>query len=344
MALADSGTGERGIFNREGVIRQLPKRRKKAKFGVNPCGEIILRPRQFCNLSICVARADDTEETLTHKVRMAAIYGTLQSKLTRFKYLSEEWRRNCEEERLLGVDITGQMDCPLLRPGAPGREALLDHLREVAIKTNEEFAERLGINPSVAVTCVKPSGNSAQLMNCSSGLHPRYSLYYIRRVRSGAYDPLTQLLQDEGVPWFPEVGQTKENCSVVVFEFPIQAPEGAITRNDMTALEQLENWLVWKQRYTEHNPSVTIYVGEDEWLDVAHWVYSHWDWVGGISFLPKDGGLYQLAPYSEITADQYEKLSDSFPDIDWSKLRYYEQDDMTTSAQEYACVGGSCEL
>ncbi|HYT45451.1 MAG TPA: ribonucleoside-triphosphate reductase, partial [Methylomirabilota bacterium] len=342
MSLAESGTGERGIFNRAGICKQRPKRRKSAVFGTNPCGEIALRPKSFCNLSIAVARENDTEETLTQKVRTAAILGTLQSCLTNFGYLSEEWKKNCEEERLLGVDIMGQMDCPILKPGAPGRELLLERLRETAIKTNEEYANRLGINPSVAVTCKKPGGNSAQALDCNAWAW--YSSHFIRRVRAGSYDPLTKMLQDAGVPWYPEVGQQRDTCTVVVFEFPMKSPEGAITRNDMNALEQLEDWLVWKKHYTEHNPSITIYVDDHEWLDVAYWVYNNWEWVGGISFLPKDGGIYSLAPYSEISKEEYEKRAAKFPEIPWDKLRYYETSDETTSSREFACVSGACDL
>jgi ribonucleoside-triphosphate reductase len=342
MALAESGTGERGIFNRAGIMRQKPKRRKLAQFGTNPCGEIALRPKSFCNLSIAVARPDDTEESLIQKVTQAAIFGTLQSCLTNFSYLSEDWKRNCEEERLLGVDITGQMDCPLLQPGAAGRKLLLEKLRDTAVRTNEEYAARLGINASVAVTCKKPGGNSGQLLDCSAWV--RYADYFIRRFRSGAYDPITRMLQDAGVPWYPEVGQSRDTCSVVVFEFPMKSPESAITRNDLTAIEQLNDWLDWKKHFTEHNPSITIYVDDYEWLDVAHWVYKNWEWVGGISFLPKDGGVYQLAPYQDISKEEYEKRMRDFPDIDWTKLRYYETSDETTSSQEYACVGNSCEL
>jgi hypothetical protein len=317
------------------------------------CGEIILRPRQFCNLSIAVARPDDTELTLQHKVETAAIFGTLQSLLTDFDYLPEEWKKNCEEERLLGVDITGQMDCPLLQPylgvptnaNRPGtREELLSRLRDAAIETNLDLAKTWDIQRSASVTCIKPSGNSAQLFNCSSGLHPRYAKHYVRRLRIGAYTPIAKLLKDSGVPWQPEVGQTKEDASVLVFEFPIKAPEGAPTRHDMSAHDQLRNWLDLKTYYTEHNPSVTIYVNEPEWVAVGAWVYEHFDQIGGLSFLPKDGGQYELAPYEEITEEEYAKRAKALPAVDFGTLGRYEKEDMTEINREFACSGDKCEI
>jgi ribonucleoside-triphosphate reductase len=348
LALMKSGTGERGIFNRDGVVSQLPKRRKKGfTFGTNPCGEIVLRPRQFCNLSIAVARADDTAADLKRKVRLAAIFGTLQSTLTKFSYLRPEWQSNCEEERLLGVDITGQMDCPLLQPTAKNlleRTALLSTLRSIAIETNREFAQRLGIPQSAAVTCVKPSGNSAQLFNCSSGLHPRYAPFYIRRVRIGAYTPIAKLLKEAGVPFSPEIGQTNENASVLVFEYPIQAPDKAITRHDLTAIEQLDNWLMWKRHYTEHNPSFTCYVKDVEWPEVGAWVWRNWDAIGGVSFLPHDGGTYELAPYEEITEAEYQTRVGHFPAVDFGRLSEFEKEDMTEINREFSCTGDKCEI
>lgn len=350
LALAKSGTGERGIFNRGGLRSQLPPRRKKVKdFGVNPCGEIILRPRQFCNLSIAIARQGDTHESLARKVRLASIFGTLQSTLTRFQYLPGSWKENCEEERLLGVDITGQMDCELLRPTGyekteDDRKKLLQSLRAVAIATNKEYAQKLGIPESAAVTCIKPSGNSAQLFNCSSGLHPRYAKFYLRRLRIGAYTPISKLLKDSGVPWHPEVGQSAESATVLVFEFPVAAPEGAPTRHDLTAIQQLDNWLVWKDSYTEHNPSVTIYVNDEEWPSVGAWVYQNFDSIGGLSFLPKDGGMYELAPYEEISEKEYNKRAAALPAIDFQKLSDYEKEDMTEINREFACSGDKCEI
>lgn len=349
--LMNSGTGERGVFNREGVRNQLPERRKRSdwtgdpiSFGVNPCGEIILRPFQFCNLSIAVARPDDTWDSLGKKVILATRFGMLQSLLTDFNYIRLEWKENCEEERLLGVDITGQMDCPLLngvhyRPDDTYRE-----FKDMAFNTARNMSEVLGIPMPTAITCVKPSGNSSQLLGTSSGLHPRYAEYYIRRVRIGAGSPIAQFLRDGGVPCHPEVGQAPDNPSIWVFEFPVKSPEGARVRNDMTALDQLTHWLSCKVNYTEHNPSITVYVRESEWMEVGAWVYKHWDKVGGISFLPWDGGVYNLAPYEEITEDEYNRQLAKRPELDWSKLQSYERGDTTTVNTDYACVGGTCEL
>ena len=356
LSLAKSGTGERGIFNREGVLKQIPKRRKKARFGVNPCGEIVLRSRQFCNLSIAIARENDTEASLHRKVRIAAIFGTIQSMLTKFNYISDEWKKNCEEERLLGVDITGQMDCHLLSfpvykdqtdPGnrlARGSRALiLDALKKTAIETNKEFAAKLGINPSAAVTCVKPSGNSSVLFDCSSGLHARFAPYYIRRVRVMAGSPMAKVLQGAGMTWEPETGQTRENARTIVFAFPMKSPEGAVTVKEMGAMAQLENWLDIKRFFTEHNPSCTIHLSPEEWVEAGHWVYKNWDLVGGLSFMPH-GGVYALAPQEEITKEQYEQMLAELPAIDYSKLARYEREDMTTVATDFACVSGNCEI
>lgn len=355
LSLAKSGTGERGIFNREGVLKQIPKRRKKAKFGVNPCGEIVLRSRQFCNLSIAVARHDDTVESLKRKVRLAAIFGTIQSKLTKFNYISDDWKKNCEEERLLGVDITGQMDCPLLRfpttvdPTDPGnqwprasRAVLLKELRDTAVETNKEFAEKLGISASAAVTCVKPSGNSSVLFNCSSGLHARFAPYYIRRVRVMAGSPMAKVLIDAGMTWEPENGQTREDARTIVFAFPMKSPDGAVTVKEMGAMAQLENWLDIKQYFTEHNPSCTIHLSASEWMEAGHWVYKNWDLVGGLSFMPHSGA-YALPPQEEITKEQYEQMLAELPAIDYSKLARYEREDMTTVATDFACIAGNCE-
>lgn len=345
LSLAQSGSGERGVFNRGGALQQIPKRRRKAQFGVNPCGEILLRDREFCNLSVAIARPDDTEEDLARKVRLAAIFGTLQSTLTNFAYISPEWKKNCEEERLLGVDINGQMDCRLLRaPKTHGEEdsrrLLQARLKHVTIATNEIWAKRLGIKPSVAVTCVKPSGNSSVLFNVSPGLHARHSAYYIRRTTVSANGPMAQLLKAEGVPY--QVSYS--NNANLLFEFPVKAPDGAILKGDLSALQQLENWRDWKISYTEHNPSVTITVKPDEWLEVGNWVYAHWDIVGGLSFHPASDSVYAQAPYEEITAAEYEKRAAAFPAIDYAKLAYYEHDDQTTVAQDFACVSGFCEV
>ncbi len=343
--LVKSGSGERGIWNRGSLKAQLPVRRWKLfekdvhRSGVNPCGEIVLKSKEFCNLTEVCARADDTEDTLMEKVRIGAILGTYQATLTNFGYLSPEWKKNCEEEALLGVSITGQWDCPALRNPNTFRK-----LREVAIETNREYAERFGIRPSAAITCVKPSGNTSQLFNSSSGMHPRHAPYYIRRVRIEGHNPIFKMLKDAGVPYFPEVGQQADTATTFVLEFPIQAPDKSIFKDDMTAIEQLEYWKMVKSNFTEHNPSTTISVGDGEWLTVANWVYENWDLVGGLSFLPRSNHVYRLAPYEEITKDEYEARVKNFPEIDFAKLVLYELGDQTKGAKELACVSGVCEV
>ena len=343
--LVQSGSGERGIWNRGALQNQLPVRRWKVfekdshYSGVNPCGEIVLKSKQFCNLSEVVARKEDTEKILMNKVRVATILGTYQASLTKFGYLSKEWQENCEEEALLGVSITGQWDCPALRNQSTFRK-----LKEVAIETNREYAKRFGINPSTSITCTKPSGNGSQLFNSSSGMHPRHSQYYIRRVRIEAHNPLFHMLRDAGIPHHPEVGQTAETATTWVVEFPVKAPDGSVYKDDLTSIQQLEYWKLVKQNFTEHNPSSTISVGEDEWLKVANWVYENWEIVGGLSFLPRSNHVYRLAPYEAITEEHYLSLVNKFPDIDFSKLVLYEYDDNTQGAKELACVSGTCEI
>jgi ribonucleoside-diphosphate reductase alpha chain len=344
--LVTSQSGERGIFNRGALKNQLPARRWKifepdAQFsGTNPCGEIVLKSKQFCNLSEVVARFEDTEESLLDKVRIATILGTYQATLTHFPYLSKEWKKNCEEEALLGVSITGQWDSPVLR-----NAQMLRKMKEVAIETNRKYAARFGINPSTCITTSKPSGNGSQLFNSSSGAHPRHAPYYIRRVRIEQHNPIFRMLKDMGVPYHPEVGQTSETASTYVLEFPIKAPKGSIYKNDLTALQQLEYWKMLKENYTEHNPSTTISVGEDEWLQVGNWVYENWEIIGGLSFLPRSNHVYRLAPYEEITAAQYEEMAAKFPNIDFSKIVLYEYDDAAvTSSKELACTSGVCEI
>lgn len=345
IALAKSGTGERGIFNRAGLEAQMPKRRW-GKFkdhldlsGTNPCGEIVLRSKEFCNLSEVVARVDDTEETLLKKMRIATIIGTYQSTLTDFPYLSKEWKKNCEEERLLGVSVTGQWDCPAVRDAK-----MLKKMREYAIEVNKKYAERFGINPSASVTCVKPSGTVSQLVDSASGLHPRHANYYIRRIRIAATDSLFNMLRDQKIPFYPEIGQYGDNISTYVLEFPVKAPDGSKFKNDFSAIEQLEYWKMVKENYTEHNPSVTISVGDDEWISVANWLYENWDMIGGLSFLPRDNHVYALAPYEEISEEKYNELAESFPDLDFAQLVLYEHDDETQGAKELACAGGTCEI
>jgi ribonucleoside-triphosphate reductase len=353
VALVKSKAGERGIFNRGGLMGQLPKRRvdfwKESGYvqnervvgpaGTNPCGEIILKSKQFCNLSEVVARADDTKETLVEKARLATILGTYQSSLSNLGYLSKEWKKNCEEERLLGVSITGQWDSKAVRTAD-----VLEAMRAETIKTNKKYAQRFGINQSTAITCVKPSGTVSQTLGVASGMHPRHAPYYIRRIRISATDSLFKMLRDQGVPYHPEVGQTETEASTFVLEFPVKSPDGAINKDDLTALDQLEHWKLVKEHFTEHNPSVTISVGEDEWIQVANWVYEHWDIVGGLSFLPRSNHVYQLAPYEEITKEQYVEMAKRFQHLDYGKLYAYERTDETDIKKELACVSGTCEI
>ena len=346
IALMKSGSGERGIFNRGGLVKTLPKRRLDQfkggiypSWGTNPCGEIILQSKQFCNLSEVVARAEDTEETLLEKVRVATILGTYQSTLTYFPYLSKEWKKNCEKERLLGVSITGQWDSALVR-----EPKMLEKMKKVAVETNKKYAKRFGVNQSTCVTCVKPSGTASQTVDCASGMHPRYAPYYIRRIRISATDALFKMLKDQGVPYFPEVGQTMDSASTYVLEFPVKAPDGAICKDDVDAIAQLNHWKVVKEHYTEHNPSVTISVGDNEWLAVANWIYENWDLVGGLSFLPRSNHIYQLAPYEAITKQKFEEMTKRLGDLDFSKIVTYEREDETEVKKELACVAGVCDI
>jgi ribonucleotide reductase class II len=306
---------------------------------VGQCGEIVLVPYSFCNLCEVIARAEDTEETLLRKIRIATILGTYQATLTDFKYLNPKWKENAEEERLLGVSITGQWDCGVVRDAE-----VLRNLREKSISVNKEYAKRFGINPSACITTTKPSGTVSQTVNCASGMHPRYAPYYIRRIRISATDSLFKMLKDQGVPYYPEVGQTLEDATTFVLEFPVKSPEGSIYTKDISAIEHLEHWKLVKENYTEHNPSVTISVGDDEWIEVAGWVYKNWDIVGGLSFLPRSNHVYMLAPYEEITKERYEELLENFKNVDYSKLVVYELQDETEMKRELACAGGTCEI
>ncbi len=339
LEMVESGTGEPGIFSRRAAINTLPDRRKPADFGTNPCGEIVLRPYQFCNLSIAVARPDDNLDTLKEKVELATIIGTIQSAGTHFPGLRPQWQQNCEEERLLGVDINGQMDSELARD-----PQVQEELRLHAVAVNKKYAEMLGINQSTSVTCVKPSGNSSQLLNCSPGVHPRWAPYYVRNVRVGTHTPVYKVLRDAGLPMDPENGQTADNATTWVAHFPVKAPEGAITRNDRTALEQCDYWLQVKTHWTEHNPSVTITYRQDEVIDIIKWVWENQDKIGGMTFLPAFDAQYDQMPYEEITEEEYLKLAPKFPNVDFSKLWRYEQEDYTTAAQELACLGGQCDI
>lgn len=339
LDMVSSQRGEPGIFNRQAAIRTRPTRRQEAEFGTNPCGEIILRPWEFCNLSIAVARADDSYDSLKEKVELAALIGTMQSMATHFPGLRPMWQQNCIEERLLGVDITGQLDSPIVQDAD-----VMAKLKQVSIETNRVAAERLGINQSVSVTCVKPSGNSSQLLNCSAGIHARWAKYYVRNVRVAAHSPIFKVLRDLGVPMDPENGQMPETADTWVIHFPAKSPEGAITRKERTALEQCDYWLQNKTHWTEHNPSVTITYRPDEVIDLIKWVWENQDRIGGMAFLPAFDAQYDQMPYEEISEAEYQRLIAEFPVIDFSKLYRYEEEDYTTAAQELACLSGQCEV
>jgi ribonucleoside-diphosphate reductase alpha chain len=353
IALMKGRSGERGIFNRGGLMTQMPTRRlnmwKKqghiendhitASIGTNPCGEIILQSKQFCNLSEVIARRNDTLASLKRKIRIAAILGTYQGSLTNFNYISKTWADNCKAERLLGVSVSGQWDCPEAR-----KPEVLRALKKEAIAVNKKYAKRFGIQPSTAVTAVKPSGTVSQTVNCASGMHPRHSEYYIRRIRITATDSLFKMLKDQGVQYHPEVGQRMDNANTYVLDFPVKAPKSSVYSDDLTAIEQLEYWKNVKENYTEHNPSVTISIAEDEWVGVANWLYENWDMIGGLSFLPRVGQVHQLSPYEEIDKETYEKLVEKYKNVDYSKLMTYEFRDETEQAREMACAGNSCEI
>lgn len=339
LDMVDTGRGEPGIFNRQAAIDARPERRAVAEFGTNPCGEIILRPWEFCNLSSAVVRADDTYDSLREKVELATIIGTIQSMATHFPGLRPQWSQNCEEERLLGVDLNGQLDGALARdPEVQAR------LRQIVIETNRQIAERLNINQSAATTCVKPSGNSSLLLDSSSGIHARWAPYYIRNVRVSTFTPIYKVLQDAGVPMTPENGQTPETADTWVVHFPVKSPEGAITRNMRSAIEQCEYWLQNKTHWTEHNPSVTITYHPHEVLDIIKWVWENQSRINGMTFLPAFDAQYDQMPYVEISEAEYRQRVAAFPTIDFSKIWRYEDKDLTTAAQEVACSAGACEL
>lgn len=345
MALVESGSGERGIFNRQASKAQAAKNGRRDhnwEFGTNPCSEIILRPYQFCNLTEVVIRATDTIETLERKVRLATILGTIQSTYTKFPYLRKVWQKNTEDERLLGVSLTGIMDNPLMTTANAGLEKTLEHLRNVAVATNAEWAERLGIPVSAAITCVKPSGTVSQLVDSASGIHARHSAYYIRTVRGDNKDPLTQFMKDQGIPSEPDVFKPEQTT---VFSFPVKSPDGAVVTEDLSAIDQLKMWLAYQRNWCEHKPSVTINVKKDEWFGVGAFVYEHFDEMSGVSFLPYNEHTYQQAPYQEVGKSEYEELLSLMPKaIDWAKLSEYEKEDTTKSSQTFACSGDSCEI
>ena len=356
LSLYDSKSGERGIYNSMSAKRTTEKlnqekdkdgqniirRDAREDFGTNPCSEIILRSREFCNLTECVVRGWDDTKSLKKKVRFATILGTWQSTLTNFKYLTGEWKRNCNEERLLGVSLTGIMDNADTNGSTGGLDGRLRELRKEAIKTNKEWSEKLGIPQSAAITCVKPSGTVSQLVDSASGIHARHNPYYIRTVRGDNKDPITKFMKDQGFPCEPDV--TKPNHTTV-FSFPMKSPDGAVCRQDMTALEQLELWKTYQEHWCEHKPSVTISVKEDEWVDTASWVYNNFDDISGISFLPFSDHTYKQAPYQDCSEEEYQELYSKMPkNVDWTGLSDYEQKDYTAGSQELACSAGVCEV
>ena len=345
-SLYESKSGERGIFNRRSAVVMAEKNGRRNtegyNFGTNPCSEIILRDREFCNLSEVVVRVTDTRESLLEKVRLATILGTFQSTLVNFKYVSSTWIKNCEDERLLGVSLTGIMDCQYTNGKKNGLEDLLEELKAEAVKTNKEFAQKIGINQSVAVTCVKPSGTVSQLVDAASGIHARHNPYYIRTVRGDKKDPLTRMMQDAG---FPVEDDVMNPSNTSVFSFPMKVDNSAVFRTEKSAIEQLELWLTYQKHWCEHKPSVTISVKEDEWFEVGAWVYKHFDYMSGVSFLPFSDHTYKQAPYQDIQKEEYEVLLSKMPkEVDWKKLAEYEKSDMTIASQELACSAGFCEI
>ena len=346
VSLYKSKSGERGIFNRAAAQKQTAtlgdRRDATYQFGTNPCSEIILRDRQFCNLTEVVVRADDTVETLKRKCHLAAILGTWQASLTHFPYLSSEFTKNCEEEALLGVSLTGILDNHIMRGESQDDIAeLLGDLKKITITTNAEWAKKLGINAAAAITCVKPSGTVSQLVDAASGIHARHNEYYVRTVRADRKDPLCQMMIDKGFPAEPDV--TKPD-HVMVFSFPMKAV-GSVTRNDMSALDHLELWLTYQKYWCEHKPSITVTVREEEWMEVGAWVYKYFDEVSGISFLPHSDHSYRQAPYQDCTKEEYEALLLKIPtNVDWSELKNYEKVDTTSGTQTFACTGDKCEL
>ena len=345
LALYESKSGERGIFNRVSAqekARENGRRNGDYDFGTNPCSEIILRPNQFCNLTEVVVRPMDTEATLHEKIEVATILGTIQATLTNFGYLRKRWQTNTEEERLLGVSLTGIMDNSIINRRRERLPEILQSMRNKAVVTNKEWAEKLGIPQSTAITCVKPSGTVSQLVDSASGIHARHNPYYIRTVRGDNKDPLTEFMKEQGIPNEPDVMKPDHTT---VFSFPMSCSDTAIYRNDMSAIEQLEIWKCYAQYWCEHKPSVTISVKESEWVNVGNWCWDNFDYLSGVSFLPFSDHTYQQAPYQDIDKEQFESLQSKMPEkIDWSKLQDFEKEDNTRGSQELACTAGSCEL
>ena len=358
LSLYDSKSGERGIYNgvsaKDQVIKLNEKetngsgdfifrREPRGDFGTNPCSEIILRSREFCNLSECVIRRWDTVESLSKKVRIATILGTIQSTLTNFRYLTKEWQRNCTDERLLGVSLTGILDNPLTNGKKKGLESLLEDLRKVAYETNKEWADKLGFKRSASITCVKPSGTVSQLVDSASGIHARHSPFYIRTVRADNKDPLCKMMKEKEFPNEPDVNKPEHTT---VFSFPFESPKGAVCRTDMTAIDQLELWSIYQEHWCEHKPSVTVSVKEEEWFDVGAWVWNNFDSISGISFLPFSEHTYRQPPYQDCTKEEYSELLSRIPQkVDWTELSNYEQQDYTVASQELACsADGGCEI
>ena len=357
LSLYDSKSGERGIYNSMSAKRTVEqlnekesdgnggfvkRREPRDAFGTNPCSEIILRSREFCNLSECVVRGWDTPESLSKKVRIATILGTFQSTLTNFRYLTKEWERNCTEERLLGVSLTGILDNKFTNGNKKGLEQLLEDLKNVAVETNREWSERLGIERSAAITCVKPSGTVSQLVDSASGIHARHNPFYIRTVRADNKDPLCKMMKEAGFPNEPDVTKPKHTT---VFSFPMESPKGAICRQDMSAVEQLELWSTYQKHWCEHKPSITVSVKENEWMGVGNWVWDNFDTISGISFLPFSDHTYRQAPYQDCTENEYKELFKKIPqNVDWSELSKYEQQDYTVASQELACSADGCEI
>ena len=347
LSLIRSGSGERGIFNREAcefLVQQNEYRKGGFEWGGNPCMERVLRPYGLCNLSEVIIRPNDDKDILCRKVRQATILGCVQATITHFNFISREWKRNAEEERLIGVSLTGLRDHPVLNRVSKEAKLWLTEMQQVCVDTAKEWSAALEINMPACQTCIKPSGSVSALCNTSSGLHARFAQYYIRRVRVASVDPIAQMLIDQGIPYKPENGQTEDNADTWVFEFPIKSPETSVIQEDVNAIDQLEYWLMLQKYWCTGKPSCTIHVADDEWVEVAAWVYKHWNYMSGVAFLPKSNAVYDLMPFEEISESEYKERVRDFPDVDFSKLSEYETTDRTEGARELACSAGGCEV